>query len=269
MMDEQPSHKGRSARRARSYPCRAEQRVARPPAALAAGFLAVNYNLHFARLAAQGAINQFVTTIDGPATEIGADNATTYVDAFAERLATYTRAIETRGFQQLDTAFDFEASDSPGEAGPALLQQDRFLVSLWLGGKKFSGVIVESALVMEDAENPEYKMAGDVADGHISLNVFDSGYSVATLTLQPRADLDANFAAALAVRAFIWCKEEEYAKALEDVHEALRIDKDCDMALLVQAQILATASEARFRDGPMAVQAATQACELAGWQDWA
>ena len=59
----------------------------------------------------------------------------------------------------------------------------------------------------------------------------------------------------------------EYQKAIADLDEAIRLDSKCSLARRVRAQILACCPEARYRNGPAAVESATKACELTNWND--
>jgi tetratricopeptide (TPR) repeat protein len=67
-----------------------------------------------------------------------------------------------------------------------------------------------------------------------------------------------------AIARYTW---GDYAGALADVGEALRLDPGDVRALQQQARIRATCPDARYRDGPLAVKAATLACERAGSKD--
>ncbi len=59
----------------------------------------------------------------------------------------------------------------------------------------------------------------------------------------------------------------EYGKAIADFSEAVRLDPSFALALNNRAALWATCPEARFRDGKRAVESATRACELTGWNE--
>jgi Tfp pilus assembly protein PilF len=60
---------------------------------------------------------------------------------------------------------------------------------------------------------------------------------------------------------------KDYAKAVSEYEEALRLDPKSCQALNSFAWMLSTSPEAKYRDGKKAVKLAKQACELSEWQD--
>jgi hypothetical protein len=73
---------------------------------------------------------------------------------------------------------------------------------------------------------------------------------------------------------WVWLKADgwnqsrkEYASAIVDLDEAVRLDPRSVSALANRAWIRATCPDARYRDGKTAVESATRACELTGWND--
>jgi tetratricopeptide (TPR) repeat protein len=60
---------------------------------------------------------------------------------------------------------------------------------------------------------------------------------------------------------------KEYDKAIADFSEAVRVDPDFALAWSNRAGLWATCPDGRFRDGKKAVESATRACELTGWND--
>jgi tetratricopeptide (TPR) repeat protein len=60
----------------------------------------------------------------------------------------------------------------------------------------------------------------------------------------------------------------EYAKALADYDEAIRLDPQQPEPWASEARIAATCLQGKFRDGKRAVQQATKASELTGWKDY-
>jgi len=56
-------------------------------------------------------------------------------------------------------------------------------------------------------------------------------------------------------------------RALSDYAEAIRLDPEFAFAINNRAWILATCPIDRFRDGNLAVEEATRACELTGWSN--
>lgn len=66
-------------------------------------------------------------------------------------------------------------------------------------------------------------------------------------------------------RGRIWQQKREYEKALKDYDESLRIRPDFDYALAQKARLLAGCPDEKFRNGKLAVELATRACELTKW----
>lgn len=60
----------------------------------------------------------------------------------------------------------------------------------------------------------------------------------------------------------------EFDKALADFAEAIRIDPEDPKPYNELAWIWATCPDAKFRDGPRAVESARKACELSDWKVW-
>lgn len=255
-----------------------EQAFAAPPEVLARGVLYLQYCLHFAKYAQRG--GRFLTDIDGAWTEITSANAQPAVTELQQRLQTCAEVIDKRGFQQLHDAYDAVAS--PGAerlalfTGPVLVQQDGFSFSFSLGSFKHRGVIVESTLVIEHAESPDVMLVGRPSDGQIAFSVTAPGLAAHSgpaqaeyiLTLTAQNCMGSNFAEAFAGRAVAWWREGEYGKALQDLHESLRINADCVPALQVHASLLATCPDAGYRDGRRAIDSASRACQLTSEGDW-
>ncbi len=65
----------------------------------------------------------------------------------------------------------------------------------------------------------------------------------------------------------VWSEKKEYEKAIADYSEAIRLDPKHAGAHNGLAWILATCTDARYRDGGRAVELAKKACELSEWSD--
>jgi tetratricopeptide (TPR) repeat protein len=70
------------------------------------------------------------------------------------------------------------------------------------------------------------------------------------------------------IRARFYKSQTEYDKALADYDAVIRLYPQHPEAWESEARIAATCMKSRFRDGKMAVQRATKACELTGWKDY-
>ena len=60
--------------------------------------------------------------------------------------------------------------------------------------------------------------------------------------------------------------KKEYAKALADYDEAIRIEPKNPFPYNNRAWIRATCQDSKYRDGAKAIESATRACELTEWQ---
>jgi Tfp pilus assembly protein PilF len=79
--------------------------------------------------------------------------------------------------------------------------------------------------------------------------------------------LDPQYISTYNRRALAWCALRAYAKAIADFGEAVRLDPEEPSAFNNRALIWATCSDAKYRDGRKAVQSASKACELTGWNN--
>ena len=61
--------------------------------------------------------------------------------------------------------------------------------------------------------------------------------------------------------------KKDYAQAIADFDEALRVDPDDAIGRLGLATILASCPDDQLRDGRRALELATRACERLRWQD--
>jgi len=68
-------------------------------------------------------------------------------------------------------------------------------------------------------------------------------------------------------RAYAWGVKKEYRKAVADFDEAIRLRPKSNLCYGGLAFLLATCPDENFRDGKRAVELATKACELTGWND--
>ena len=88
----------------------------------------------------------------------------------------------------------------------------------------------------------------------------------ALVDLRVALELDSRFAPAWEASAEIREKAGLLDKALEYYRVATEIDPNFALAWNNRAWILATAADAKFRDGQLAVECATKACELTGYE---
>ncbi len=93
----------------------------------------------------------------------------------------------------------------------------------------------------------------------------------AIMDLDQAARLGSEDARVFLYRGRAWCAKGDCGKAISDYERAIRLDPKCRAAYRCQAWLLSTCPQAKYRDGPRAVDAATRACELSGWSaaaDW-
>jgi tetratricopeptide (TPR) repeat protein len=78
--------------------------------------------------------------------------------------------------------------------------------------------------------------------------------------------LDPTTASHLRMRARVFFERGEFARALADLDGAARLEPSDPEGQQGRAWILATCPDAKIRNGPQAVAAATRACELTSWK---
>jgi tetratricopeptide (TPR) repeat protein len=79
--------------------------------------------------------------------------------------------------------------------------------------------------------------------------------------------LDPNRCEAYGVRAQVWSAKGDRDKMRQDLDEGIHRHPEDRFAWSLRAWALATSPVAEHRDGPLAVAAATKACELTFWKD--
>jgi tetratricopeptide (TPR) repeat protein len=115
------------------------------------------------------------------------------------------------------------------------------------GGAKHPAVFTNRALVLIDIATPE-------------------SVEAALVDLRVALELDSRFAPAWEASAEIREKAGLFDKALEYYRVAIEIDPNFALAWNNRAWVLATAPDAKFRNGQLAVESATKACELTGYE---
>jgi tetratricopeptide (TPR) repeat protein len=79
--------------------------------------------------------------------------------------------------------------------------------------------------------------------------------------------LNPESALARANRGKAWRMMRQYEKSLADLDEAVRLDPRSDLSLNGRAWLRATCPDPKYRDGKLAIDDATRACELSGFKD--
>ncbi len=68
-------------------------------------------------------------------------------------------------------------------------------------------------------------------------------------------------------RGSVYFAKQDFERAIADFTESIRLDPRYAPAHNSYAWLLATCSDSKFRNGKLAVESATRACELTGWKD--
>ena len=79
--------------------------------------------------------------------------------------------------------------------------------------------------------------------------------------------LDPQSAFAYAARANAWIAKKDYGRADADLAKALSLDPENPLECNGRAWIWATCPDAKYRNGPKGIEAATKACEFTDWQE--
>jgi tetratricopeptide (TPR) repeat protein len=69
-------------------------------------------------------------------------------------------------------------------------------------------------------------------------------------------------------RGYVWSKEGHYNQALKDWDDSIRIAPDEPGAYRNKARLYASCESVGHRDGQLALENATKACELDHWEEW-
>ncbi|PYT99388.1 MAG: hypothetical protein DMG34_20565 [Acidobacteria bacterium] len=141
------------------------------PEDLALGFLAQSYNLSGAKTAAQGVTVHMM--LDGGDQTIDQSNADQFIALFEGRLKTYDAAIRQRGFSTIAGSYHTKVSPQCTRLGfsdgETTIKQQDFQFQLSNDSISHRGVIVESALAVEHAGDPDIHLVGRVTSGRIVL----------------------------------------------------------------------------------------------------
>ena len=79
--------------------------------------------------------------------------------------------------------------------------------------------------------------------------------------------IDPRYAPAYIARGNAWKQRRVFDRAIHEFSELIRVDPENALAHMTLGRILATCHEARFRNGMLAVDEATRACDLTQWHD--
>jgi tetratricopeptide (TPR) repeat protein len=79
--------------------------------------------------------------------------------------------------------------------------------------------------------------------------------------------LDPKCVLAIANRGLAWQDKGEYYKALNDYNQSVKVDPKYARGYNARAWLYATCPDKKFRDGKLAVESATRACDLTGWKE--
>jgi tetratricopeptide (TPR) repeat protein len=79
--------------------------------------------------------------------------------------------------------------------------------------------------------------------------------------------LDPKCVLAIANRGLAWQDKCDYYKALVDYNRSVKVDPRYARGYTARAWLYATCPDKKFRDGKLAVESATKACDLTGWKE--
>ena len=159
----------------------------------------------------------------------------------------------TRAMQDFDTAIILNPKVADGYAHRAIVWQE-------LGKLENAVTDFSTAIKLDPGDASNFVLRGTARHslGEIDLAIKDWSEAIR---------LDPKQAETYMQRALAWGMKDEFEKALKDCAAALRINPRLRPVWQLQGWIKATCPDARFRDGPRAVQSAEKACTLAEWKD--
>jgi tetratricopeptide (TPR) repeat protein len=79
--------------------------------------------------------------------------------------------------------------------------------------------------------------------------------------------LDPKCVLAIVNRGFAWQDKEDYYKAINDFDRALKVEPKYARAHVARAWLYSTCPDPKFRDGKLALESATKACQISMWKD--
>ncbi len=92
-------------------------------------------------------------------------------------------------------------------------------------------------------------------------------YDKALADYNEAIQLDPRYATTYGNRGLLRRLQGDFAKAVADYDEAIRLDPEVDWHYNRHAWLRATCPDEKYRDGKVAIESATKACELTKWKD--
>jgi tetratricopeptide (TPR) repeat protein len=129
--------------------------------------------------------------------------------------------------------------------------------SAWYAKKELAKAIQDYNKAIE--LDPKYVDAyANRANAWLDMNQPDKAINDYDKVLQ----LDPSYVDAYISRGIIWRQRKQYDKAMKDYDKAIELDPKNVPALSSKAWLLATCTDAKYRDGKQAVELAKKACEI-------
>lgn len=244
---------------------------------LAEGYLDASYKAMAAAHVIRTGV-AFHTTVGGVSVTITKENASKILPKFNEQVEIYKEAIRTRGYRKLPQTFLAQTGENCDrfglQSGPVLIDQDGFQIMLSQSGMSHRGVLVESVVAIEHYRSTDIHILGDATDEQIDCHIKLRGFAATSqpvgckLVLRKPVVVGREFAVAYFDRAHQRLGNNDYAGAIVDLDEAIRLEPEFAMAFSLRSQLRSAAPDRNVRNGPLAVEDAKKACALTDWKNW-
>ena len=134
----------------------------------------------------------------------------------------------------------------------------------WFHKKKYDNTIRDLDLAIDLKPKAECAVEYTIR-GAAYMNKKD--YERAASDFDEAIRIEPTMAQAHLNRGGIYLIKKHYAKAVSAFDDAIRIDPNNADALTTRAWVAATCPDAKFRDGPKALELAKRACEITKWNE--
>ncbi len=147
------------------------------------------------------------------------------------------------------------------ELDPQMIKAYQMRGLIWMDKEDYDKAIADGGMAI--AIDPRCKEAFALR----GLAFFKKGeFDLTIADMSKVMEIDPTYALVYQGRGRVWVRKHEYGKAIADYDEAIRLAPQQPVPCNELAWLLATCSDANFRDGKRAFELAARGCQLTAWK---